>query len=269
LFRLLLARLGQRSLGKGDFEALLISIPATSRVLQWNGGVQGDAATQNLSKEALERQASSRFHVEKLTANHHGSDKICTDLAGFKKILIQKYGSLFAAWRRSLDIDQNGVVTQKDFAKSCQKVGVKAVQKVWSELDKNSDGQISLFELDAETSTMFNSLEQLLLERFGDTKEAWRKVFDKKGSLRCDQHAFVRGCQSINFEYDAELLFKLLRAEPGRIHLGYDDLWIHTNINGYELKKAPPPNFTQGSPRSTRSMSPSNRPSEEFLNEQR
>jgi len=287
LFKLLLARHGQRSLNREDMECLLIPLPSWKRGVVWSGytedfhqspefdgevpgytwkkGRKGagyykedaepDSPTANspaagspkMSDTTLDAaNVSARHHIDKMSLNHHGKDKGCTDLASFKKILTIKYGSLFAAWRKGLDDDGNGVVTQLNFAKSCQKMGVKAIQKLWSEFDKNKDGQISLNELDPDCATLFNFLERLLIEHYGNTKRGWQEVFDPKKSLRCDVNAFCRGCQFLNFDCDAVKLFRLLRPEPGRSYLGYDDLWIDVNI------KAGPHDFTQGSPWSVR-----------------
>lgn len=272
LFRLLLARLGQRSIGVEDFEALLITVPMTERKGIWDGGSAKDARngqntrpisalqTGNKSAHLPTSDGSSPRHRANNAVNaHHGQDKLISDLVGLKKTLIGKYGSLFSAWRRALDVDQNGVVTQRDFATACQTLGVKAVQKIWSEFDKNQDGQISLNEVDPECAALFNSLEELLNEGYGSVKEGWKKVFDREGSLRCDKDKFVSQCKAIGFPGDADKLFRLLRPEAGRAFLAFDDLWINVNINDFKLTK-PEPNTTQGSPRSTRSPSPHNRP---------
>lgn len=273
LFRLLLARHGQRSVTKEDLKSLLITLPKAKGVIAWSGYTEefhpsaesdGDVPGYTWKKgkkgvgyykdEAESAPPQAMVSPKKASPlDFQTKDKLCTDLDSLKKLLAVKYGSLFAAWRRGLDVDQNGVVTQLDFAKACQKVGVKAIQTLWAEFDKNKAGQISLNELDPECAQLFNSLEQLIIEHYGTTKAGWQEVFDPKRSLRCDEHAFVKGCQFINFDGDAKTLFRLLRPEPGRPYLTYDDLWIDVNINGFQLQKSEPHNYTQGSPRSVRS----------------
>jgi hypothetical protein len=281
VFKLLLARHGQRSIVAEDLEILLLGIPAgADRKMIWAGGTnQAPSLQENLASSPHGspmgnsrsspmgkahgsphgspmgmQEASPRHFSELVLTRHHTADMICNDLTHFKKILVVKYGSLFSAWRKLLDFDQNGVVTHRDFANACQSLGVQAIAKIWAEFDKNRDGQISLKEVDADCAALFNPLEQLLIEKYGSTKEGWRNVFDKEGSLTCEQDKFVERCQAIGFAGDAEKLFKLLRPEAGRAFLTYDDLWINVNINEFKLNK-PEPNNTQGSPRSVRSPS--------------
>jgi len=268
LFRLLLGRIGQRSLVLEDLESLLICVPQAERKAIWSGMTESTqespsahgsptASTHAVTPEAC----SNRQHVNRMINEFKGQDRIVSDLKTFKKILAAKYGSLFSAWRKGLDVDQNGVVTFKDFSRACQQNGVKAVQKIWCEFDTNNDGQITLNELDAEVAQLFNPLEQLLVDRFGSTRNGWRKVFDKEGSMHCDRDKFVAQCKAVGFEGDADKLFKLVRPEPGRHYLQYDDLWINVNINEFELThgRTESPKYTQGSPRSARAMSPHNR----------
>lgn len=279
LFRLLLARLGQRSVSIEELEALLITVPAAERKAIW-GGADSDAVSaeevcgglaesppktpsspsKTPSGSFAEAQSMRyRDYVIACQEKDKEMDRGCQDLASFKKLLVAVHGSLFSAWRRALDVDKNGVVTHLDFARASQRLGVKAVQKIWSEFDKNKDGHISLRELDPECAELFNSLEQLLIEMYGSTKEGWRKAFDKDGSLHCDRDLFVYRCKAAGFQGDADKLFTLLRPEPSRSSLTFDDLWININANEFHLTK-PEPNTTQGSPKSLRTPSPQHRP---------
>jgi len=264
LFRLLLARHGQRSIKVEDLETLLLTVPATERKAIWGGS--GEEMVVEIGPDATNgsvpgiAEASPRYQISQQVASHTDQDMIISDLQSFKKMLVVKYGSVFSAWRRVLDVDQNGVVNIRDFATACQRLGVKEVQSMWAKFDKNKDGQISLNEMDPECAKLFNLLEQLLVENYGSTKDGWRKVFDKENRLRCDREQFVSKCEAIGFEGDADKLFKLLRPEPGRNLLAFDDLWTNVNRNEYKLKAHAETldalNFTQGSPRSSRATTP-------------
>jgi len=261
IFKLLLNRHGQRSITQEDMECLLITVPTTDRAAIWSGSSNDMRPTSPLEEAAPEMvkchtpatgEPSPRSHVQRMYEDHHAQDKVIRSVDGFRSMLITKYGSLFAAWRKGLDIDMNGVVTQRDFALACQRLGVKAVQTLWTELDVNQNGQIALRELDEETSEGFNQLESLLVEKYGTAKEGWKKVFDYDGSVRCDKDKFSERCKLLGYAGDGDRLFKLLCPEPGRVHLSYDDLWINHNPNEYKNVKEPA--FTQGSPRSLRSL---------------
>jgi len=169
--------------------------------------------------------ASPKAHIEKQYKEFHEQDAVCNSLEGFKRILLHQYGSLFAAWRHHLDVDQNGVVTQSDFAAACRKVGIKEVQSVWNELDKNADGHLTLKEIDAQTADGFGELEKLLVEQYGSHKVGWKKVFDTDNTLHADLSKFKAGCEKLGLSFSAEKLFRLLRPSPGMQFLAYEDIW--------------------------------------------
>lgn len=199
--------------------------------------------TQNLATpkvDMLSPQKGPREHANEVLNNHHGQDFTVRELDKFKHLLVTRYGSMFSAWRRHLDTDQNGIITQTDFAKVCQHLGVKAVQKLWSELDANMNGQISLSELDPDCAEMFAELEKKMLDKRGTLKDAWKDFFDpdpdpdREGRRglpsygRCDLQTFTDGCTNLGFEgtgKEAKRLFKLLQPEPGRNYLLFSDLW--------------------------------------------
>lgn len=164
---------------------------------------------------------------------HHAQNVIMNSLLGFKKMMKTKYGSLFSAFRNILDVDHNGIVTQLDFAQACRVLGVKSVQKLWSELDVNRNGQITLKELDPDVGDSFKALEAGLVEQFGSTELGWKKVFDIENTLRCDQDKFAAGCAALGIPSEPltpEQFFKRLRPEPGLPYLAYDDLWSRGKI---------------------------------------
>mmetsp|Transcript_84016 Transcript_84016/g.145148 ORF Transcript_84016/g.145148 Transcript_84016/m.145148 type:complete len:262 (-) Transcript_84016:26-811(-) len=66
-----------------------------------------------------------------------------------KQILVHKYGSVVAAWREAMDKDGSGTLDYKEFLAACREVGFSgSLKKVYSELDRDGSGQISLRELD-------------------------------------------------------------------------------------------------------------------------
>jgi len=263
VFKLLLARIGQRSITLEDLEALLIGVPLAERSTIWAGPGKeteepeepGNGIT-NRSFGLLSTYSSAggkmlppstapateiapRQRTERMVKDHQAQDRIIVTLDAFKKMLVVKYGSLFAAWRHLLDFDQNGVVTRKDFSNACGKLGVKAVRQLWNELDTNQNDQISLFEIDQDLGEAFVAFQNTLIKRYGSTKEGWRKGFCFDGNVRCHEEQFVSRCQALEYPGDPRKLYKMVRPEPGRPYLTYEDLWLNLNVNDFDVGKEP------------------------------
>eukprot|EP00927_Polykrikos_kofoidii_P059504 TRINITY_DN54653_c0_g1_i1.p1 TRINITY_DN54653_c0_g1~~TRINITY_DN54653_c0_g1_i1.p1 ORF type:complete len:1318 (-),score=202.09 TRINITY_DN54653_c0_g1_i1:132-3737(-) len=238
VFNLLLSRRGARSILISDLEALLTGLPGPERPSVWAGPrsdptrAKPQEGTERLPSVPLDVTSPREFMDMARTRQQSEDFVICT-IDAFKKMLVTKYGSLFAGWRHGLDVDQNGVVTQRDFAQRCQLLGIKAVQRLWNDLDVKRKGQISMLELDEETGQAFASFEKLLIEKYGDCKTGWKKCFDPEKTVQCDKVRFVKQCQVLGYGGDAERLFKLLRPEAGRPQLTYEDLWLNLNPNDF------------------------------------
>eukprot|EP00931_Biecheleriopsis_adriatica_P007443 TRINITY_DN108721_c0_g1_i1.p1 TRINITY_DN108721_c0_g1~~TRINITY_DN108721_c0_g1_i1.p1 ORF type:complete len:1204 (+),score=286.18 TRINITY_DN108721_c0_g1_i1:87-3614(+) len=261
VFKMLLARHGQRSIVLEDLQALLIGIVPNERVEVWAPLSKSRAATAENTRRPEELQddvyegrqqlsygseLSPKDHAQRVVEEHHGADFLIKTLDDFKRMLVRKYGSLFSAWRHGLDVDQNGVVTQSDFASACRYLGVKAVHKLWTELDANRNGQISLYEVDPEVAEPFAQLENLMIEKYGSTKKAWAATFNKDKSLRCDQLKFAASLNELGFVGDADRFFKLLKPEPGRPYLAYEDLWLNLDMNDFRKPGEEPPGSPLG-----------------------
>eukprot|EP00747_Dinoflagellata_sp_TGD_P056952 gnl/TRDRNA2_/TRDRNA2_150371_c0_seq1.p1 gnl/TRDRNA2_/TRDRNA2_150371_c0~~gnl/TRDRNA2_/TRDRNA2_150371_c0_seq1.p1 ORF type:complete len:264 (-),score=52.22 gnl/TRDRNA2_/TRDRNA2_150371_c0_seq1:104-862(-) len=66
-----------------------------------------------------------------------------------KNILVELYGSIIAAWDEALDVDGSGTLDYKEFVAACRTVGFKgSLKKIYSDLDKDGGGSISIHELD-------------------------------------------------------------------------------------------------------------------------
>lgn len=74
----------------------------------------------------------------------------CADsIREFKRVLVQKYGSLVAAWREALDKDGSGSLDYQEFLLACREVGFEgSLKQAYNEMDKDGSGLISLRELD-------------------------------------------------------------------------------------------------------------------------
>lgn len=75
----------------------------------------------------------------------------------FKSILLEKYGSLVAAWTEHLDADGSGEMDYQEFVQACRAIGFQgSLKKVYREMDKDGSGSISLSELDPDVSMDFS-----------------------------------------------------------------------------------------------------------------
>lgn len=219
IYRLLLARVGQVAIHLEDLRPLLVGVPPADSAAAW--GAEPDLAVTQSPRERAESMRQG-----------FGQDLAADPLEDFRRVLIAKYGSPFAAWRKALDLDCNGVATQADFSEACRRMGMKGT-RLWKEIDVHSKGQITLQEFHAETAAGLSELEQRLRERFRHPREGWRSIFDKTGQKRCDRKAFIEGCKELGVQADAARLFQLL-VELGRSFLTYDDIWLDLNPNGFE-----------------------------------
>jgi hypothetical protein len=220
LFRLLLSDELQRFVTLHGLKALLTDVPPDECEAVW-----GD--------EGNKGPASPREWIDKERGDFHAKNCGATSMARFRGLLIDRFGSLFGAWRKCLDFDQNGVVTQKDFVDACRHLGVRGGLTLWKEIDSNKNGQISLEELDKDTYRGMQELEKLLVDKYGDTLTGWIKGFDKENSVRVPMQRFVKRCKELGYSKDAERLFMLLIPECGCQHLVYEDIWFNTDLNGY------------------------------------
>eukprot|EP00930_Biecheleria_cincta_P015347 TRINITY_DN12838_c0_g1_i2.p1 TRINITY_DN12838_c0_g1~~TRINITY_DN12838_c0_g1_i2.p1 ORF type:complete len:1659 (-),score=424.51 TRINITY_DN12838_c0_g1_i2:53-5029(-) len=221
-FKCLLSHPGQRSLCRRDLETLLMGVPAEQHPEIW--GEAGEKATEKTAKEHVELQ---RAEVQK-------TDLIVRSLDDFKKMLCHHHGSLFSAWRQHFDLDDNLVVTRAEFAKGCQKLGIRAVKELWAQLDQAGREQIGLADLDPEVAELYAELTNLLVAQFGTAELGWRKHFEKPHprSKQIDKTKFARQCEALGVAR-GERLFRLVRPDNGRKgHLVFEDLWRSLNRNG-------------------------------------
>mmetsp|Transcript_15023 Transcript_15023/g.39626 ORF Transcript_15023/g.39626 Transcript_15023/m.39626 type:complete len:722 (+) Transcript_15023:504-2669(+) len=187
--------------------------------------------------------------AQKLLEDAADLDKAISTVDGFKRKLIEKYGSLFAAWMNLLDKDHNNIMARVDFAEACRHLGVRGITRLWGELDPMSSGHVSLKEFDPESDTVINELRSLLTDWNPNTKVAWRKVFDPDNSRRTDFPKFARGCQQLGFScVPIERAFQLLKPETGRPQLAYEDCFHDVDRNDNNV---PPEPKVAASPKST------------------
>jgi len=258
VYKALLSRIGQLSLGQEDFSALLIGVREEDREIMWAGEAPvpqpspvaeeaagsaspsgtmppGGSTRQPLVSPRLYKagaKGDGKGRVQSLLQESHGQDKVISTVDGLKRLLISKYGSLFAAWRTVLDGDHNGIMANIDFTMACRHLGIRAVGRLWMELDPQNTGHVKLKDFDPDADEIISELRTLLLTQSKNLKMAWRMTFDPSQTRRVEKDAFVKGCEELGFKcHPADKAFKLLRPEAGRHHLCFEDLFHNSNRN--------------------------------------
>lgn len=261
LFKVLLARISQKSLVKEDLRALLVGVPLEYQSLLWAGAAspppprpvsaaraqevaEGEVAAPppQADRAARPRSAtpsspvSPKAHVQTVKDELQGMDKGISSVDGFKRKLIEKFGSLFSAWMNLLDADHNNLMVQVDFAAACRLLGIKAITRLWGEMDPAGKGSVTLRDFDPESAMIVEELTELMLHFNDHLKVAWRKVFDPEKARRTDLGQFRRGCKQLGFScVPPERAFELLRPEAGRPYLMFEDVFHDVDKNDNTL----------------------------------
>jgi len=257
---------GQRSLIKSDLCALLIGVPAENRA-----EVMGQARAEepDLDPKAYMKKAAHEFHsqniqaasiveVKKALAYRCGSlysawrtvldqdNNGVVSQAEFQNILRELgYKAVQSIWAELVagpaKTDSNAAEAENGQgateAESSQgQGGTEAEGGRSGESSKDVRelaGQISFSDFDLETCEMFGSWEESIIEKYGSTLEGWRKCFEQpepRGPW-VEESKFIRQCRELGWSGNARKLFKLVRPEPGRKYLTYEDLWRNMNKN--------------------------------------
>mmetsp|Transcript_10590 Transcript_10590/g.19567 ORF Transcript_10590/g.19567 Transcript_10590/m.19567 type:complete len:1194 (+) Transcript_10590:224-3805(+) len=258
LWRLLLCSGRSKVVTFEDLKVLLITVPSDERDEMWGEGGPGQAAL------------TERENVGNLNHEHHKGDFKINTLDSFKNTLKVKYGSLFSGWRNLLDMDKNGIVTQLEFTKACQTLGLKVAKPLWASFESSHTGQITFKDLDPETAAAFAHMESLLQEQYGTVLDGWRKCFElpEPRSMRVQQAKFLERLSILGFTGNGAGLFKGTCPFPGCSYRTYEDLWHHSGPKGIsgtsgqgkpKLAKTAPLNSEPGEPTSTDARSATNR----------
>eukprot|EP00929_Paragymnodinium_shiwhaense_P116402 TRINITY_DN8590_c0_g1_i1.p1 TRINITY_DN8590_c0_g1~~TRINITY_DN8590_c0_g1_i1.p1 ORF type:complete len:1661 (-),score=510.83 TRINITY_DN8590_c0_g1_i1:48-5030(-) len=170
--------------------------------------------SQSLGKSTRDKVAN---HAKERDARRMGA----TTLQGFKKVLIQRFGSIVAAWREILDKDGNGRLSFGELAEGARLANFAGdVRALMRELDTTKTGLVTLEELDPESWQVLVSFRSFLVDKFGGLEYAWEECFDKDGQVRLDLPMFLLRCDECGYEVDNQktrkMLFKYLIKEKSK-----------------------------------------------------
>jgi Ca2+-binding EF-hand superfamily protein len=157
----------------------------------------------------------------------------------FKQCLIDRFGTLVAAWRTHLDMDGNGRLSFGELCAALRGISYRGnVQQLWNELDKDDNAMVDLDELDPEADAALSGFREYLIERFGSLELAWSKGFDTEKLKRIELPHFLERCSAIGYAVDEpnglKKLFKWLVSEKGKRSIVLDDfgallIGVHSN----------------------------------------
>merc|ERR1719487_426894 len=85
-----------------------------------------------------------------------------------------------------------------------------AIKKLWTELDEDSTGWISLDEMDSHAAQELGEFRGLLEERFKTVETAWREGLDTDGSGVLTFTEFKEACRSLGFTGSAKRVLQYL-----------------------------------------------------------
>merc|ERR1719424_1795094 len=143
----------------------------------------------------------------------------------FKHELVRKFGNVPRAWRSALDLDGNGRLSRNEFFGAARALGYSGnLKDLWSELDEDGSGFISLRELDPESHEYLTTFRSLLNAKFGNTLQAWLKYLDKDKNGRLDLAEFTERMQGLGYQLSAKKLFDLLMKDAAKPYLSLPDV---------------------------------------------
>jgi hypothetical protein len=146
-----------------DLEELGMSteMPETSDALRssLNSSVRG---VQKLRKAIMDKEkAELKAEHDAITKNKAGLHTV----DGFKKALVDRCGSLFGAWRVSLDLDGNGRLTFGEFCQALHRLGLFGdVKGLWKKLKPPDKDYLLFSDLDPKTDAMMKGLSEKCTE---------------------------------------------------------------------------------------------------------
>lgn len=130
------------------------------------------------------------------------------DYDAFREACVRKYGSPFRAWRLLLDPKGLGRVPFASFCSSARTMGFSDVRRLWSALDFNESGFITLDEWDHVALVNLCNFKRLCCYNYGGLDTAFKLGMDRSRSNTVTFAEFKSFCAVIEFVGDVEVLFQ-------------------------------------------------------------
>lgn len=154
----------------------------------------------------------------------------CVD--SLKKLLIRKYGTIFAAWRHVLDPNGLGRISFAEWCSALRKMGFEGdIKAAWKNLDTDGSGIVSFKELEPELAANFADYAGKMQIMYGGGKlkskdmnwdEAWPQI-DTNGNNQVCAEEFAELCDSVGYKEDPNVIFVQLKFLPSRRFICLND----------------------------------------------
>mmetsp|Transcript_11279 Transcript_11279/g.24952 ORF Transcript_11279/g.24952 Transcript_11279/m.24952 type:complete len:367 (+) Transcript_11279:20-1120(+) len=134
----------------------------------------------------------------------------------FVEELRRKFGSVVRGWLLHLDPAQTGRISYTQFCNAVREMGyVGDISLLWSELDENASGFVTLDELDPVCLRLFEAFRDTCIHHFGGMDEAFRYGVDQTRTGTATVDELLAFCENFrafpdveNLEETVEMLFK-------------------------------------------------------------
>jgi len=252
LFLLLIPDAGRKYITMADLDpSLMLALyRGDDHMLTCAKTYQGPSMAEKLKMSFLERQsyntsnnwkqylgAEQREAAEVAEREKKKSEMGSMCAGSFRRMLMNRFGSIPRAWRRALDTDGNGKLSFGEFSEACRRVGYSgSVRTLWSCFDQDDSGTITLNEVEPETYQRIMEFRELIFEKFNNIQNAWKKFFDRDKNNHLDFKEFKQKCKDLGFSLSAKGMFIDLIAEKGRKYVQLADLDIL--LIGFPKKEA-------------------------------
>eukprot|EP00746_Dinoflagellata_sp_MGD_P030203 gnl/MRDRNA2_/MRDRNA2_171601_c0_seq1.p1 gnl/MRDRNA2_/MRDRNA2_171601_c0~~gnl/MRDRNA2_/MRDRNA2_171601_c0_seq1.p1 ORF type:complete len:1101 (+),score=247.80 gnl/MRDRNA2_/MRDRNA2_171601_c0_seq1:150-3452(+) len=133
--------------------------------------------------------------------------------ADFKRMLKQKFGHLFRAWRNCLDVNMTWHLKKGELFKICQQLCWKgSVAALWNALDADGSGQTTFEELDQRYAAKLAHFQKWLLQSFHTSQRGFRRL-DTTHHHMLHLPEFEKQCRHHGFQRDLKEVFVGLDME--------------------------------------------------------
>eukprot|EP00929_Paragymnodinium_shiwhaense_P013141 TRINITY_DN121005_c0_g1_i1.p1 TRINITY_DN121005_c0_g1~~TRINITY_DN121005_c0_g1_i1.p1 ORF type:complete len:419 (+),score=46.55 TRINITY_DN121005_c0_g1_i1:165-1421(+) len=131
-------------------------------------------------------------------------------LQQFKAACKRHYVSLCRAWRLMLDPKSNSNISFVPFCSAARSIGFNEPRRLWSMLDANQNGLLTLEEWDPVAFRNLVEFRTICYSQYGGLDTAFKLGMDKNGSRTVDRQELEWFCNDFDFTGDVLLLFRCL-----------------------------------------------------------
>lgn len=173
-------------------------------------------------------EAEVRFHQQKDLAKKRmkkisdqrawGKQSGRIALFKFKTFLRSKYGPLFRAWRRVLDLDGTMLLQRAELFKACRQLGWQGnVRSLWKALDTDNSGYCSFEELDPHGAQLLAQFYEWAVENWGhEPAQGMFEALDVYRRKKLDYSSFATACDSYGFSKKPQTVASCFDSEDRR-----------------------------------------------------